>query len=119
MIVSLYDLLSAQPAAGLAIKAGALSIGRSAACDLVVHCPCVSRRHCLIRVDEDRAEVEDLESHNGTYVNGERVGRRELADGDFLCIGSRVFKIGIRQQTIPILARSHQTAPLIACPASI
>jgi pSer/pThr/pTyr-binding forkhead associated (FHA) protein len=42
----------------------------------------------MIYVDDDRVIVEDLGSHNGTYVNGVRlIGKAELADGDQLLLG--------------------------------
>ena len=45
----------------------------------------VSREHAMVRVDKGQLVVEDLESRNGTYVNGERIDRAELETGD--CIG--------------------------------
>jgi pSer/pThr/pTyr-binding forkhead associated (FHA) protein len=58
-----------------------------------VHIPSakVSRRHALIRVTGDRAEIEDLGSRNGTYVGGRRItGRVTLGDGDEIAIGPAV-----------------------------
>jgi hypothetical protein len=46
----------------------------------------VSRRHALLVRDGERYEVRDLESINGTYVNGERVSRRSLQVGDVVRI---------------------------------
>lgn len=50
--------------------------------------PSVSRHHARLRSSADGFEVEDLDSKNGTFVNGVRVtGRERLADGDELRLG--------------------------------
>mmetsp|Transcript_33582 Transcript_33582/g.96323 ORF Transcript_33582/g.96323 Transcript_33582/m.96323 type:complete len:522 (+) Transcript_33582:64-1629(+) len=48
----------------------------------------VSRRHAVIVCAEDAVMVVDCESVNGTYVNGRRVGRETLRQGDELVIGN-------------------------------
>ena len=48
----------------------------------------VSREHCAFVRDGDKMIVEDLGSTNGTFCNGIRVDRRELADGDKIMVGS-------------------------------
>jgi pSer/pThr/pTyr-binding forkhead associated (FHA) protein len=49
----------------------------------------VSRRHARIAVGPDGILIEDLNSKNGTYVNGARVGRpHRLSDGDEIRVGS-------------------------------
>src|SRR5205807_8581908 len=54
----------------------------------------VSRRHCLISVHDGYVTVEDLDSVNGTFVNGKRVaGREVLRPGDHLGIGALRFVI--------------------------
>ncbi|MCC6524254.1 MAG: response regulator [Polyangiaceae bacterium] len=50
----------------------------------------VSRRHARIFLDGQSFIVEDLESANGTFVNGARVTRAELAFGDEVRLGSNV-----------------------------
>ena len=47
----------------------------------------VSRLHCRITAGAAELEVIDLSSTNGTFVNGERVDRARLRDGDRLGIG--------------------------------
>lgn len=53
----------------------------------------VSRRHAAIRVNGDSLEVEDLGSTNGTFVNGERVQKASLSEGDRLLIGTSIIRI--------------------------
>lgn len=64
------------------------TIGRSAACDIQVSSPLVSRRHATVTVEESGVTVEDAGSRNGVYVNAERaVGSVLLKLGDRLGIG--------------------------------
>jgi pSer/pThr/pTyr-binding forkhead associated (FHA) protein len=64
-------------------------IGRSRGCQIRLTASGVSRRHCCIRVREERYLVSDLGSRNGTRINGKRVHEadRELGIGDTLSIG--------------------------------
>ena len=63
-------------------------LGRSAQVDISIpsdgNC---SRKHCQIRKWAGKFMLEDLESHNGTFVNGEKVKTHELSDGDLISIG--------------------------------
>jgi hypothetical protein len=63
-----------------------LCLGRAVECDVVLSAAEVSRNHTLLIRDGERYEVRDLESINGTWVNGEKVSRRELAVGDVIRI---------------------------------
>ena len=63
------------------------TVGRSALADLVVDAPFLSRVHCRLTACADSLEVEDLQSTNGTFVNGRRVERATLKDGDRLVLG--------------------------------
>jgi ABC-type multidrug transport system ATPase subunit/CRP-like cAMP-binding protein len=66
----------------------AIVIGRSDQSDIVVDNPTVSRSHALIQCDEQGCRITDLNSFNGTYVNGERVQTQPLEDGDQIVIGN-------------------------------
>jgi ABC-type multidrug transport system ATPase subunit len=84
----------AQPAGAVHLDledGGRLLIGRLAANDLVIDHPAVSRFHARISRQGDGYVVEDLESANGTFVNGERIARGEswpLQAGDTVRIGA-------------------------------
>lgn len=67
-----------------------LVIGRVAGCDLVIDDSKASRRHARIVVEAGVAEVEDLDSSNGTRLNDKPVTRRVLRDGDRIQIGATV-----------------------------
>jgi pSer/pThr/pTyr-binding forkhead associated (FHA) protein len=63
-------------------------IGRSEECQLRPQHTEVSRKHCVIVVEEGAATIEDCGSTNGTFVNDQRIsGRRELKDGDRIRVG--------------------------------
>jgi len=70
------------------------TIGRAGAADFCLDEPLVSRVHCRVAVGEDGAvEVVDLESTNGTWVNGEKVQRAALAAGGILRVGRVEFAL--------------------------
>jgi serine/threonine protein kinase len=71
---------------------GTTLLGRASQCDIVVAAPDVSRRHCQILVHSGQATVEDLGSLRGTFVNGTRVNRAPLEDGDRLDIADHSFR---------------------------
>src|SRR3954465_4165033 len=58
------------------------TIGRAARADFVVDAGLVSRLHCRLTAGATELEVVDLDSTNGTYVNGERTPRATLQSGD-------------------------------------
>ena len=64
-------------------------IGRASDCDYVIQNSTVSRRHAEIKVSNRQVSVRDLESSNGTYVNGEKISdRTRLEPGDELQLGA-------------------------------
>ena len=78
-------------------KNGPLSLGRDASNQIVVSDAAVSRKHCSINeVASGVFEVADLDSHNGTLLNGTKVSRKAIQHGDRIRIGSSeyVFLIG-------------------------
>jgi transcriptional regulator with GAF, ATPase, and Fis domain len=66
---------------------GQLSIGREESNQLCLVDPVVSRRHCTIQQTGLQFELIDLDSHNGTFVNGIPVRRRNVDHGDTIRIG--------------------------------
>jgi Protein of unknown function (DUF3662)/FHA domain len=65
-----------------------LVIGRSRECDIQLNDPNVSRRHAELRQEGASYWIVDLESTNGIEVNGRRLKRAKLEDGDRVTIGS-------------------------------
>jgi pSer/pThr/pTyr-binding forkhead associated (FHA) protein len=86
----------------------------------------VSRHHCLFDIAPPMVQVRDLGSLNGTYVNGERIGWRDVAetpeegvwmppmsrwlrDGDEVRVGTTVFRVGV-VEVLPV--EPAETLPL-------
>jgi hypothetical protein len=65
----------------------ALSIGRLDSCDIVLSDTGVSRKHAEVRREGDEWVIVDLNSTNGTIVNGQTVRRHRLAQGDRIEVG--------------------------------
>jgi DNA-binding winged helix-turn-helix (wHTH) protein len=75
----------------IVLREGANVLGRSGHDVLVFDSPTVSRHHAVVRVDGERATVEDLGSKNGTWIGTDRVsGPVALSDGHELRLGSVV-----------------------------
>jgi len=68
-------------------------IGRSSDLDMVLVEDMVSRKHAKITTDEQTVTIQDLGSTNGTFVNGEKVRKADLKDGDRILIGTSIIKI--------------------------
>ncbi len=62
-------------------------IGRADECDFVVDGKEVSRRHARIYYEDGKFKIEDLNSTNGTFINGRQITRAELKHGDEINIG--------------------------------
>jgi predicted component of type VI protein secretion system len=76
----------------LELRNGAVVVGRSSSCHIVLDDGLVSRRHAQFVVSGKTAVVEDFGSVNGVYLNGERIsGQRALRDGDRVQIGKQDF----------------------------
>jgi len=75
------------------------SIGRTPDNDLQIDAKYVSRRHAVILVGPVHAVVEDLNSTNGVLVNGRRVTRHTLKDGDQIALGRSVYRFAVRKST--------------------
>ena len=70
------------------VRAGGIkTVGRAPRADFIVDAALVSRLHCRLEASDDTIDVIDLSSTNGTYVNGKRVDRAKLAEGDRLRVG--------------------------------
>lgn len=94
----MWILQSVDPAdAGLTFRLlpGTLkTMGRAPRADFVVDAALVSRIHCRFTVSPANVlELEDLGSTNGTQVNGKKVGRAVLNDGDTLTVGRVQFVV--------------------------
>jgi len=69
------------------MKGNQLSVGRDSGNELCLHDGAVSRRHFIINWTDAAFQLVDLESHNGTFVNGIPVRRKLLGHGDTIRVG--------------------------------
>jgi hypothetical protein len=72
---------------------GELVIGRSSELDLVLVEDMVSRKHARVTLGAAGITIADLGSTNGTFVNGEKVRRAQLKEGDRILIGTNILKL--------------------------
>ncbi|MEM7261602.1 MAG: FHA domain-containing protein [Planctomycetota bacterium] len=75
------------------IGEGTLLVGRSKRNQLQLHDTLLSRKHCSITCQAGKLIVADLNSSNGTFVNGERIGTRELELDDIVELGQTVLVV--------------------------
>ena len=68
-------------------------VGRSSDLDMVLVEDMVSRKHARITMQQDQIWIEDLGSTNGTFVNGEKIKRARLKEGDRVLIGTSILKL--------------------------
>jgi len=85
----------------------ALSIGRSLQCDLSVDDLRVSRRHVVVRHGERGLTVEDLQSANGTFLNGKRIQKAMLRSGDVLSVGNADLQVQVDYSDEDYLERTY------------
>jgi chromosome segregation ATPase len=72
------------------------SIGRTPDNDLQLEAKFVSRHHAVILVGPVNTVIEDLNSTNGVQVNGRRITRQTLRDGDQIAIGRMQYRFAVR-----------------------
>jgi pSer/pThr/pTyr-binding forkhead associated (FHA) protein len=91
-------------------------VGRSSELDMVLVEEMVSRKHARIALSGGVISIEDLGSTNGTFVNGEKVERGTLKEGDRVLIGTNILKViaiaedGDQQLDLKAVAAGRVTA---------
>lgn len=100
-------------------KVAEVTLGRDEDCELMMSDIAVSRRHSKIVLEGDEFLLYDLDSGNGTYLNGAKVTREVLSVGDEITVGERTFRF-VELGEAPPTAAAHPVAsgmpaePLIA-----
>src|SRR5277367_288373 len=89
------------------LPAGEISVGRVAANQVAISDPALSRRHCLIAPDDGRFKIQDLQSRNGTLVNGTAITEHWLRHGDRIGVGDSLL-LFLTQEEGPALAGTIQ-----------
>jgi len=86
----------------LLLSGGTVTIGRQPDNVLRIDNPAVSGHHAKVYAEGDHYVIEDSESFNGTYVNGQRISKVVLKDGDNATIGKHT--IEFRDEVRPVVA---------------
>jgi hypothetical protein len=88
-------------------------VGRAPECEVVLDARLCSRRHAeLSRADNGAVTVRDLQSSNGTYINGIRINAaRALALGDWITIGNETFELCISEDARRLAAPTIPVGP--------
>ena len=68
-------------------------VGRSSELDMVLVEDMVSRKHAKITTSDSQVVIQDLGSTNGTFVNGEKVKKARLKEGDRILVGTSILKL--------------------------
>ena len=76
------------------LQATHIVLGRDPQCDVPLTDHSVSRRHAELRVEEGKFHIIDLNSSNGTFVNGVRVTEAAIRPGDQLRLGGAILALG-------------------------
>jgi transcriptional regulator with GAF, ATPase, and Fis domain len=78
---------------------GEATLGREPTNAVAVVDPSVSRKHCLfLREEDNRFLLRDLDSRNGTLVNGQTIKQQHLRHGDEIAVGDSVFLFLIEEE---------------------
>jgi len=94
-------------------------VGRSSDLDMVLVEEMVSRKHARIAYEDDAIVIEDLGSTNGTFVNGEKIKRAQLKEGDRVLIGTSILKVIVvegppsehARPNLEVVAAQRRTSP--------
>jgi adenylate cyclase len=70
-----------------------LLVGRRESCDIVLRYPNVSSQHCKLSLEEGYWYIEDLNSSNGTKVNGTRVTRKRVDPGNTITFAKHKYEM--------------------------
>jgi pSer/pThr/pTyr-binding forkhead associated (FHA) protein len=89
----------------IALRHETFLTGRGEGCDLRPASELVSRRHCAVVVEKQGVRIVDLNSSNGTRVNGERIsGSCGLTSGDRIEVGTLVFELEVAGASVAVPA---------------
>ena len=105
--------------AAVEIAADPVVLGRQQGCDLVVRDARASRRHLDLTPDGDVLRLRDLDSANGTYVDGVRVREAALQGGEEIRIGSVLIEVWRHRPDLPAAAKPESDDDAAAPPPEV
>jgi len=92
-----------------------LTVGRGPTADIVILDKLASRNHCELRHSGNECVIADLESLNGTYLNGKRTARSVLKEGDRISIGSTHLEFAIGEPEAESTVSVQAEGPVVRC----
>ena len=110
MLAKLVGLDATAPTPEVVISELPSVIGRSSEADVCIKDAWASRVHCAIDRDRQVLVVRDLDSRNGTFVNGRRIEVAQLRPGDRLTVGVSTFAVDYDRGLFSADATSGATA---------
>jgi hypothetical protein len=118
--LDLHVLSGADRGAHHRLGPGKVRVGTSPGCDVRLSDPTVSRLHCQIEVHERGVRVTDLESTNGTFVDGVRVYDAELSAGGTVTLGEAVLRLDLAGEPVVVeLSRADRFGRFLGASAEI
>ena len=94
MDVKLVVIGGKRPGQEIAVSGPEFIVGRAPECKLRPNSDMVSRRHCMISIEDGKATIRDLGSRNGTVLNGQKItDEQELKTGDKVKVGPLEFEV--------------------------
>lgn len=89
----LYIMEGSQKGEIVKLYSGRNTIGTSTECSIVLQDSEVSAKHASLRYEENTCQLRDLDSQNGTFVNGKEIVRAELQENDIISVGNTKLKL--------------------------
>ncbi len=86
-VLQLIQFQSGKVVQELLLDKKKILVGSSPSCDLIIDDPSISHYHAILITDNDGGKIVDLESGNGSFINGEEVKTAYFSDGDVLKFG--------------------------------
>ena len=87
-----YFMDGAQQGQIVKLYAGRNSLGTSEECNLVLEGESISAKHASVRYEDERYLLRDLDSRDGTFVNGKEIASYELEENDVIGVGDAKLK---------------------------
>jgi hypothetical protein len=111
--MKLVALEGLAPGTEYTLEQRTITLGRTASCDVVLDDDDVSREHCRISPRDDGYVIEDLDSSNGTIVNGQLIqSPAYLRPGDLVVIGRALFEVrGSAPEPRPAVVTGRKSRP--------
>lgn len=111
-MLALRWLNGPQPGQVFPLKTGTMILGRESGCDIQIKDRGISKQHVRLQVTEDKVIITDLDSTNGTFVNGIKIQHHRLQPGDKIMFHNLIFELAQNLSTMTNSAIPLHTTPI-------